>query len=92
MDSDRDFDLQAAQRARGRRVAWLVVSLAIGSTVVTFGAMPIGTRVLKAPDHQTPLPQQWTPVDSTSLSDGVNWDAVVVAEDPSPLSVAAYER
>lgn len=92
MNIDRKFDPQAIRRARGRRLAWLVVCLTIASTFVALGAMPMGSGARKGADERNQLPQPWTPVPAASLSDGVDWDAVPAAEDPSPLSVAAYER
>lgn len=91
MNTDRSTQEDAARRRRDRRLAWIAVGAAIAAMLTALAPEPgadhprAGLRLL---DESAPaMPQRMA-----SMSVEIDWDAVDAAPDPSPLSVAAYER
>jgi hypothetical protein len=95
MNTDRDLAEAAARRRRGRRLAWIAAGVGVLTTLIVLAPAPAGTRdsdplnsARRLLERAAPaLPQHFA-----SLSDQIDWDAREPAGDPSPLSVAAYER
>ena len=91
MIADRELNEAAARRERARHLAWIAAAAAILGTLAALSP---------APDEQFPDAgmrslEQFAPVEPqrfASLSDYIDWDAIQLAADPSPQSVAAYER
>ena len=91
MIADRKLNEAAARRERARHLAWIAAAAAI-----------LGTLAALSPAAEDRLPdagmrslEQFAPVEPqrfASLSDYVDWDAMQPAADPSPQSIAAYER
>ncbi|MES2958756.1 MAG: hypothetical protein V4792_11240 [Pseudomonadota bacterium] len=95
MTTDKELDEQAALRERGRRLAWIAAGVAIMAMLALLGPTPGPLRASEVPDAGTaPLDQQVPAASShmASLSSQIDWDGMAPSEDPSPLSVAAYER
>lgn len=93
MTTDREFVEQAALRERGRRLAWIAAGVAILTMLMLLGPTPGSLRAGEVQDAGTPPLEQQVPAASphmASLSSQIDWDAMAPAEDPSPLSVAAY--
>ena len=95
MNTDREFDERATRREGGRRLAWIAAGVGILSMLSVLGPAPAGTAGTEAPDAATRLLEQVAPdvpQHVASLSDQIDWDAREPSPDPSPLSVAAYDR
>lgn len=93
MNLDQDSQQNAGRRQRGRYLAWLAAGIAVLSVLILLGPAPAGDAA--APRDGKLLLEQSAPVVAqhiVSLSSQIDWDAKEVAPDPSPLSVAAYER
>jgi hypothetical protein len=91
MNTDRDLREQAARRERGRRLAWIAAGVAILATLMLQGPAPDRG----APDTASRLLEQQAPAmprHVTSLSSQIDWDVMPASPDPSPMSVAAYDR
>lgn len=91
MNTDRELREQAARRERGRRLAWIAAGVAILATLMLLGPAPGRS----APDAASRLLEQQAPAVANhiaSLSSQIDWEAMPAAPDPSPMSVAAYDR
>jgi hypothetical protein len=95
MNIDRETGDIATRRERGRRLAWLAVGVSVVATLILLGSAQNRARATNAPGSATRLLEQSAPAvpqHVASLSDEVDWSTKESAGDPSPLSVAAYER
>jgi hypothetical protein len=95
MNLDRDLDEHASRRERGRRLAWIAAGLAIVVMLMLLGPTPSATSNHSLPDAGMRLLEPSAPAvppHVASLSSQIDWDAKEPSADPSPLSVAAYDR
>jgi hypothetical protein len=94
MNTDREIDEKTTRRERGRHLAWIAVGVSVVATLILLGPAQDLARATGAPKSTMKFLEQSAPVvpQVASLSDQVDWSAKESAGDPSPLSVAAYER
>jgi len=94
MNTDKELDESASRRERGRRLAWIAAGISVVATLVLLGPAQDLARATGSPKSAMNSREQSPPVvpQVASLSDQVDWAAMESAGDPSPLSVAAYER
>jgi hypothetical protein len=91
MITDRELNEAAARRERAHHLAWIAAAAAILGTLAALSPAPEE----RLPDAGMRSLEPFAPADPqrfASLSDSVDWDATQLAADPSPQSVAAYER
>jgi hypothetical protein len=95
MNPDRELDVIALRRERGRRLAWIAAGVAIVVMLMLLGPSPSSTSNHSLPDAGMRLLEPSAPAvppHVASLSSHIDWDAKEPSADPSPLSVAAYDR
>ena len=95
MNLDRDLDERTSRRERGRRLAWIAAGVAILVMLMLLGPSPSATSNHSLPDAGMRLLDRSAPAVPShvaSLSSQIDWDAKEASPDPSPLSVAAYDR
>ena len=98
MNTAQDLNPGTASRSRTRRLAWFAAGAAVLGTLVVLGPAPAGDAALPGTTMATttsgvePLVSPFALEGTAALTGQVDWDAKEAAPDPSPMSVAAYER
>jgi hypothetical protein len=97
MNTAQDLNPGTAPRVRARRLAWLAAGAAVLGTLVVLGPAPAGDALPGAAtttetSRVEPLASPFALEGTAALTGQVDWDAKEAAPDPSPMSVAAYER
>ena len=97
MITAQDLNPRPAARVHARRLAWFVAGAAVLGTLVVLGPAPAGTTLpgvatTTSTSRVEPFVSPFALEGTAALTGQVDWDAKEAEPDPSPMSVAAYER